>query len=69
MARTRIRTRTKQTICKSTGDKASRNNWRPRPLARARRPPEKLRSPIASSLEAGTVALREIRRYQKDQFD
>ncbi|ODM86563.1 histone H3 [Orchesella cincta] len=55
--------RTKQTARKSTGVKLHVNNWLPRLLVRVPQPPEVSRSPIVTV--PGTVALREIRRYQK----
>jgi len=47
---------------KSTGGKAPASSWPPRPPVRVPRPTGVWRSP---QIPPGTVALREIRRYQK----
>ncbi|CAH1384419.1 unnamed protein product [Tenebrio molitor] len=55
--------RTKQTARKSTGGKAPGNNWLPKRRGKALPPLAASRSP--HRYRPGTVALREIRRYQK----
>uniref|UniRef100_A0A915DCN2 Histone H3 n=1 Tax=Ditylenchus dipsaci TaxID=166011 RepID=A0A915DCN2_9BILA len=54
--------RTKQTARKSTGGKAPRKQLATKAARKSAQPPVESRSP---QIPPGTVALREIRRYQK----
>ncbi|XP_017294256.2 histone H3-like, partial [Kryptolebias marmoratus] len=55
--------RTKQTACKSTGGKAPRKQLAPKAACKSTPAPGRVKKPHRYRI--GTVALREIRRYQK----